>query len=162
MVPKKGYKLEEIEGIVNEGGHEEHLHYSYAIIEEKTGKVVVPQETTSLLSFLINEKLGYPGKMISGSKSGYRNHYPDNMAIFNANLCIDEGKVWHGDIDVTKSKNDLQEIADKTGKKLYVLFEMDGRFDYEEDPLLKNAVAVFVPDSPLQIRKDLQQYYTLL
>ena len=161
MVPKKGYKLEEFEGIVNEGGHEEHLHYSYVIIEEKTGKVVVSHDTTSLLSVLINEKLGYPGKMISGSKSGYRKHYPDSMAVFNANLCIDEGKVWYGDIDVTKSKNDLQEIADKTGKKLYVLFEMDGRFDNEDNPQLSRAAVVFVPGKEPQLKEEITKYYTL-
>ena len=83
------------------------------------------------------------------------------MAVFNANLCIDEGKVWYGDIDVTKSKNDLQEIADKTGKKLYVLFEMDGRFDNEDNPQLSRAAVVFVPGKEPQLKEEITKYYTL-
>lgn len=161
MVPKKGYILKEIEGKVNEGGHEEHFHYTYEIVEEKTGKTVVSQDITSLLDKIVSEKLGYAGRLISGSKSGYRNNFPDNFAIFNANLCIDEGKVWWGDIDITKSKEGLQEIADRSGKKIYVLYEMDGRFEYDENPQLNRAAVVFVPGKEPQIQKELKKYYTL-
>ena len=161
MVPSKGYILKEIEGKVNVGGHEEHFHYSYEIVEEKTGKTVVSSEVTSLLNSMVTEKLGYAGRLISGSKSGYRDRYPDNFAIFNANLCIDEGKVWWGDIDVKKSKEGLQEIADKFGKKLYVLYEMDGRFDNEDNPQLNRAAVVFVPGKEPQLKEEISKYYTL-
>ena len=160
MIPSAGYALREIEGIANEGGHEEQFHYRYEIVEEKSGDVVVSSETTALLGSLCMQKLGYPGRMISGSKTGYRNSHPDNLALFNSNLCTDEGKIWYGDIDVSKSKNDLQEIADKTGKNLFVLFESDGRFDCEKNPLLKKAAVVFRPGKKPELRKDLLQYST--
>nr|HPI82220.1 hypothetical protein [Candidatus Paceibacterota bacterium] len=42
------------------------------------------------------------GRMISGSKSGYRDRYPENLVVFNANIVTKKrGKVWHGDLDVT-------------------------------------------------------------
>jgi hypothetical protein len=160
MIPSAGYALREIEGITNEGGHEEQFHYRYEIVKEKSGDVVVSSETTALLDSLCMQKLGYPGRMISGSKMGYRNSRPDNLALFNSNLCTDEGKIWYGDIDVSKSKNDLQEIADKTGKNLFVLFESDGRFDCEKNPLLKKAAVVFRPGKKAELRKDLLQYST--
>jgi hypothetical protein len=133
---------------------------TYEVAKEVQETVVVPADTTALLESLLFEKLGYPGRLISGSKSGYRNAHLENLTIFNANICIDEGKVWYGDIDVTKSKVGLQEIVDKTNKTLYILFEMDGRFEYEERPILKNSAAIFRPGKKPELRKDLLQYNT--
>ena len=101
-----------------------------------------------LIKTLLQEKVGYDGKMISGSKSGYRNIYPKNFVLFNANICIAEKKllttkgkkIWWGDIDITKSRNALREIALETDTDIYVLSEMDGRFENEKTPIIKNFV----------------------
>ena len=98
------------------------------------------------------EVLGFPGAMMSGSKSGYRQKYPNNLAIFNANICTENGKIWYGDMDCTKSENKLKELATKLGTKIYVLYEMDARFDNEEKPRIERAV--FVTDGTTCERKD--------
>ena len=59
--------------------------------------------------------------------------FPDNEVYFNANIFVlGEGKIWYGDIDVTKEKEKLENVARGIGKDLYILREMDGRFGNEE------------------------------
>jgi len=91
-------------------------------------------------------KLGMNGHLISWSKSGYRDSHPDNIVIFNANICTKSGKIWYGDIDVTKSKQTLQELASELDQDVFILYEMDGRFDNEERPRLENYVVKFTPE----------------
>jgi len=82
-------------------------------------------------SFFVNEGLDI-GRMISYSKSGYREKYPDNEVYFNANIFVlGEGKIWYGDIDVTRERESLQNIANEMGKDLFILRELDGRFENE-------------------------------
>ena len=38
------------------------------------------------LQELFSNKGFWPARMISGSKSGYRNAHPDNLVCFNANI----------------------------------------------------------------------------
>jgi len=87
-----------------------------------------------------------PGRMISGSKSGYRRRYPDNTVYFNANIFVlGEGKIWWGDLDLTLDTPLLEEISKEMSKKLYVLSEMDGRFENEnadDAHILSRAVSV--------------------
>lgn len=79
-----------------------------------------------------NKKL-FSGRMISHSKSVYRDKFPDNEVYFNANIFVlGEEKIWYGDIDVTKEKEQLENVAREIGKDLYILREMDGRFGNEE------------------------------
>src|SRR5690348_4856850 len=33
--------------------------------------------------------LGFAGRMISGSKTGFSKHHPDHFPVFNANVCTD-------------------------------------------------------------------------
>ncbi len=83
-------------------------------------------------SIFKNEKLSC-GRMISYSKSGYMDRHPDNEVYFNANIFVlGEGKIWYGDIDVTKEREQLESIAGQIGKDLYILRELDGRFENEE------------------------------
>ena len=88
--------------------------------------------------------LGRSGKMISGSKSLYREVNPLNVSIFNANVVVetDSGlqKVWYGDLDLTLEEKKLIELSTLLGKKVYVIREMDGRFDNENSPIVSNAV----------------------
>jgi hypothetical protein len=74
----------------------------------------------------INEGL-IEGRMVCGSKSLYRDMFPDNEVYFNANIFVlGEGKIWYGDIDVTDDIDALQSVANQIGKDLYILREMDG------------------------------------
>jgi hypothetical protein len=100
---------------------------------------------------IIEKKLGMLGTMISGSKSGYMEQYPDNLVVFNANLCTETGKVWYGDLDITKSSESLSALAIELNTTLYVLYEMDGRFEFENNPQLSRAIAIFYPDGEVKL-----------
>ncbi len=89
------------------------------------------------------EVLGFNGRMISADKVGYSNRFPDNVVVYNSNVCTAEGKIWFGDVDVTKDGAKLTALAEALGEKVYVLREMDGRFDNEGAPKLDRAVASF-------------------
>lgn len=103
--------------------------------------------------------LGMNGRMISGSKSGYLNHYPKNLAVFNANVCTkNEGKIWYGDIDLTLDREQLSELAKSLENDVYVLYEMDARFENEASPKLENAVVVFKKDGSWKIGKSWAEY----
>lgn len=77
------------------------------------------------------EKNGFiVGRLIASSKSSYRNFYPGHTVYFNANIfTLENGKVWYGDVDLTIDLESLQKIANQIKKDLYVLTEMDGRFE---------------------------------
>jgi hypothetical protein len=73
------------------------------------------------------------GRMISASKSDYLQKNPENDVIFNANIfMLNRGKVWWGDLDLTLEWNSLEKIASYFGESLFVLRELDGRFENEE------------------------------
>jgi hypothetical protein len=111
-----------------------------------------------LLIEMLNSALGWPGRMISGSKSGYRDRNPNNLVVFNSNICTDAGKIWFGDVDVTADLNVLCEAAKSSNSKFYVLYEMDGRFENEERPRIDRAIVTFFEDGTFQVRPDYQQY----
>lgn len=90
--------------------------------------------------------LGMRGKMISYSKSGYSKKFPDNLVIFNANVCTKEGKIWYGDMDITLSYDSLSGLAKALNDTIYVLREMDGRFENEEFPRTERAIVSFFPE----------------
>ena len=93
------------------------------------------------------------GHMISYSKSEYRKRNPENEVYFNANIFTEFGKVWWGDIDLTISGEALQSVANETGEKLYVLREMDGRFEHEDrdiSEVRKVAVKTYAPTATVQ------------
>jgi len=75
----------------------------------------------------------YVGRMVGGSKSGYRHSHPDNLVVFNANIITKKsGKIWYGDIDITVSFETLKDIADELKEDLYILRESDARFENEK------------------------------
>ncbi len=88
------------------------------------------------------------GRMISWSKSGYREKHPENEVYFNASIFIlSEGPTWYGDLDLTKDRQILQEISTKLGKSLYILRESD-TFDRDaltDSFIVKTASAVIHP-----------------
>lgn len=107
---------------------------------------------------IAEEHLGMGGKMISFSKSGYVQKNPDNLVVFNSNVCTDEGKIWFGDLDVTISYNTLSGLSKELGKTVYVLTEMDGRFENEENPRLGGAVIKFFPEGGHKLTSALSYY----
>lgn len=109
----------------------------------------------------IKDTLGHEGRMISGSKSFYTKKHPNNFVLFNANLCVSEGKIWYGDLDVTKDKKKLIKIAKKAKETIYVLSEMDGRFENEESPLIDKYIVKFEADGTYEINEVYKEYYTL-
>ena len=86
----------------------------------------------------------FDGRMIGGSKTGYRDQHPDDLIVFNANILMPGyGKVWYGDLNLTEDYLALREIAQNLNTELYVLRESDGRFGEEDKPideLIKKAV----------------------
>lgn len=88
------------------------------------------------------------GRMISFSKSLYRQENPGNEVYFNANIFTKSGKQWYGDLDITKDSEKLQAVADFCGEEILILRELDGRFEYEDrafDEAKKVAVKSFSP-----------------
>ena len=94
----------------------------------------------------------YDARMIGGSKSFYRKEHLDNLIVFNANVLMPNyGKVWYGDLNLTKDYIVLKSIADTLDTKLYVLWESDGRFGEETKPfdeLIEKSVWNTTEDKP--------------
>lgn len=109
----------------------------------------------------IEKKLGINGNMISYSKSSYRRANPNNIVVFNSNIIIDNVKVWYGDIDITISKGNLIDISKDLNKIVYILYEMDARFDKEENPNIKNYVVKINPDGTIELNKRLKEFYNI-
>lgn len=84
--------------------------------------------------------LGVPGRMISGSRTGYRDRHPDHLLVFNATVCAGPCKIWDGDLDLTLDEPTLLELAERTGQVIHVLHESDGRFTYKDQPRIDEAV----------------------
>lgn len=109
---------------------------------------------------ILKDALGYPGRMISGSKQTPKSKHGEHLAVFNANLIIDGyGKQWFGDIDVTRDEHKLQAIAKAFGKQIYVLRERDARFENENNPLVENSVYVTDGESGIILNKDYDGKY---
>lgn len=94
----------------------------------------------------LSATLGSEGRMISPSKSGYRERHPERVAIFNTNVCVASGqKVWHGDLDLTLDEPQLAALSKQIGEVVFLLYEGDGRFAHEQQPLLDKAVYSVTP-----------------
>lgn len=126
------------------------------MIEESLAQTKKVMDQNLGASNKAREILGWPGAMISGSKSGYSMSRPKNVPIFNSNVVIAKGKIWYGDIDLTLSEEKLANLAKELGETVYVLREMDGRFENEGTPRLERAVYAVSPDG----KTVFQEYYT--
>lgn len=115
----------------------------------------------AIRSNVIEKLLGHCGKMISGSKSGYGKRFPNNFAIFNANICTrKDGKIWFGDIDITKDEGKLKKLADELHCDVYILYEMDARFNNERTPLFDKFVYMVTPSGKGVVGRGLEDYFT--
>lgn len=100
-------------------------------------------DTAETVKDTVRLLLGHNGRMIAGSKSTYRKNFPKNFVLFNANVVVEGlGKVWHGDLDLTRDEALLVRLAELTDREVYVLQEMDGRFENEEKPKINHAMYV--------------------
>lgn len=73
---------------------------------------------------LADEKL-FCGRMVSGSKTAPKGQF----CVWNANIVAKScGKLWFGDLNLTKDAAALNKVADAAGEPLYILREMDARF----------------------------------
>ena len=105
------------------------------------------------------------GRLLSQSKSSYRERYPDHEVYFNANIITEKDfKVWYGDIDLTLDRDILVSIANESNTTLYILREMDARFDNEHSPievLKKRAVCVIHPNINMKELLHLSSLFSL-
>lgn len=100
----------------------------------------------------LRETIGWPGRMISHSKSGFRERNPTHAAVFNANVCLEAGKIWWGDLDLTLDEPKVAALAERIDETVYVLYESDGLFKREQRPLLERAVYSVVPSGHTRFR----------
>ena len=88
------------------------------------------------------------GRMVGGSKTLYMREHPTHEVIFNSNIFSTSGKLWWGDLNLTLDGEKIQAIADELGVCLFVLREMDGRFENESltlEEMAVKAVKTFIP-----------------
>ena len=105
--------------------------------------------------------LGVLGHLVCGSKSLYSKRHPTNVVIFNSNVCTAEGKIWYGDIDFTNDAGTLVLLAQQLNKTLFVLHEMDGRFENENEPRIDLAAFEVRPDGTIKPGGRLEEYVQL-
>lgn len=80
--------------------------------------------------------LGFPGCMLSYNKS-------QPGIVYNSNVCTKtHGKIWFGDIKIEPRKNldVIKGLAKALGESVYILREMDARFNTETEPRFEKAV----------------------
>lgn len=110
---------------------------------------------------IVEKYIGYCGRMISASKSGYKERHPENIAVFNANLVTDDReKIWFGDIDITNDIVKLKKISIEINKEIFILFESDGRFENENYPLIGNNI-ISVKNGKIKIGKKYKEYFEI-
>jgi hypothetical protein len=110
----------------------------------------------------VEKALGMPGRMIAGSKSGYRNAYPGNAPVFNSNIVVERQKVWYGDIDLTISGPLLVRLAAEIGSDVHVLPEFAARFDNENKPQMSETIALFCADGTVKLGKAWGDYLQIV
>ena len=102
------------------------------------------------------------GRMISASKSGYMKRHPDNLVLFNANVFDEDNKkIWWGDLDITEGISELVKIAAIENKTIFILSEMDGSFEREFAPRMKNFVLKINTEGEYELGDYYKEYYNL-
>lgn len=100
---------------------------------------------------IFNDNGFHLGRMISGSKSGYRSRNPENDVVFNARIFVPKRKepIWWGDLDITLDCETLQKICNEINNELLIFYESvswyaEGK-KYKE--IEKHAHAKFTPNT---------------
>jgi len=82
------------------------------------------------LEEIIRVILGNCGKMVSSSKS-----CGPPMAVYNANVVIDDKIIWYGDVDIEVSGDELCRLSNLSDKTIEVYYEHPVRqFNFDEMP----------------------------
>lgn len=116
------------------------------------------EERNEQLVHEICRRVGYFGNLVSMSKSGYRDAHPNNLVVFNANIILEDGgKIWFGDIDITNSGKTLMDMANGFGVDIYILHEMDARFENENNPKIEKFVIKFNQDNTYELSPYLKE-----
>ena len=104
-------------------------------------------KTEKTIDELMEEQNLRCGRMISA----YKDSPPGCKCVFNANLVSPmEGKAWHGDLNLTREGDKLKEVAKASGETLYILREMDCRFNTENDSIeVLKSKAVWNTEQPI-------------
>lgn len=85
----------------------------------------------NIYDLFANHRL-YSGRLISAHKEAPKGC----VCVWNANVISpSQGKIWYGDLNITKEGDFLKEIAKELGETLYVLHEHNCRFQTENDPI---------------------------
>ena len=98
----------------------------------------------------IFKTIGFPGRMLSGSKLYYSQQHPDSTVYFNA--CIFDGykrQIWHGDLDLTLEVDKLQSLANQIGT-IHVTPEHPYRFEGFDEGRKRdyeNRLVTFEPEA---------------
>lgn len=109
----------------------------------------------------LEKVLGRYGRMIAGSKSGYCERFPKRAPVFNANLCTENGKIWHGDIDLSTDLEALKKVSKYLKETVFVLYESDARFENEKKPKFDRFIVTISPKGDVTIREELKKFYRL-
>jgi len=84
------------------------------------------------ISSLFTDRKLHCGRMLSASKKST----DGSICVWNSNVISpSKGKIWFGDLNITKEGKKLKEIATELGEPLYVLREHDARFGSELEPI---------------------------
>lgn len=86
---------------------------------------------------LLSIAFGFPGIILNSSKS-------DNNIIYNSNILVGNKKYWFGDFRLN-NKTKLDDISQLLEEPIYLLREMDARFETEDNPNIDKAVYVTKP-----------------
>ena len=89
----------------------------------------------------VEQELGWPGRMLSGSKQGPRSIY------WNACIFTEDGaQVWHGDLDTEAEAGKIQAAANAAGQTLVVTPEQPFRFSGLDGKKSEYGVKVYPED----------------
>ena len=96
--------------------------------------------------------LGYQGRLIGMSKSRYREQYPDRKPVFNAQIgTVEEGIIWHGDLDMVSDSEKLELIAEHSQKTLYIIPESAFfNKEYSIESMKNSACGIVYPQAVIK------------
>lgn len=122
---------------------------------------LLPAERIDQIMESCVEFLGIRSNLL-GSKTTYRNNNPNNLIVFNSNLYIkykhEYIKVWYGDIDITKKYQELIHLYQDIKLPFYILYEMDGRFNNEDQPNIDRHL-IRVDSNGIQLGSQWHEYF---
>jgi hypothetical protein len=69
-------------------------------------------------------------------------------------------KIWWGDLDLTFDHGKLLKASEKLEAALYVLYEMDGRFENNDDPIINRYIAKYDASAAQNLQVEVSDYYS--